>query len=276
MCIFAKAEKHVRTLPNVNLFLYAMGERIYDMILLAADSIKSELQIIPKKIREVWRKIPSFPGYEASNLGRVRHRIVYFNVLKSRRNHQTLGGDTHALVSIGNRKRLVHRLVDEAFRGKITDGCIVHHKDNNMINNRLSNLKRVTYSQNTRYAYRDGRIGSHYKLNPFQRGKIVELYRTGKYLTKDLAEWFRVHKSTIAFVLREAGIKMNWRKKLSPAAYKEIRAKWIPYKYPVRVLAVEYKVSEGMIETILGMRASRPGKRLSSPIGAQNEQEKIG
>ena len=38
----------------------------------------------------------------------------------------------------------LHRLVWESFVGEIPKGCIIHHKDGNKQNNRLSNLQLVT------------------------------------------------------------------------------------------------------------------------------------
>lgn len=134
---------------------------------------------------------------------------------------------------------------------------IVHHKDNEMTNNEISNLERVTYSQNTKYAYRDGRIGVRFKLNPFQRQKVVELYRTGKHNVGELASWFRIHRQMIQSLLRKAGIKPQGMKKLTPLAYDEIREKYIPFKYSISMLAREYNVSRGLIEWILGMRKNR-------------------
>lgn len=176
---------------------------------------------------------------------------------------ETLGGRTYQIVSINNRKVMVHRMVAAAFLGEIPSGRIVHHRDCNKTNNRPENLEIATYSQNTRYAYTDGRIGSHYKLNPFQRRKVVELYQTGKYHARDLAKQFDVGRDTIGFVLNAAGIKLNWRKKLTPAQYEEIRAKWIPYEYSMSQLAKDYNVSVGMIEAIVGVRSMRKGVKLT-------------
>lgn len=199
--------------------------------------------------REWWKPVPSHPGYEASNLGRIRS--IKIHVLKPRRNHRTLGGDTHHVVSIGNRKRLVHRLVDEAFRGPRPKGLIVHHRDNDMINNKIGNLERVTYSQNTKYAYRDGRIGSHWMLNPFQRSKVVQLYKSGT-LTRNIAKQFGTNVANILNVLKQAGVARHNLKKLTLKQYAEIRAKYIPYKYTTIRLAKEYGVSDGTIAHVLG------------------------
>jgi hypothetical protein len=142
-----------------------------------------------------------------------------------------------------------------------------------MTNNTIENLERVTHAQNTRYAYRDGRIGSHYKLNPLQRTKVVELYRTGRYHTHDLAKQFGVSRDCIGAVLKAAGVALTWRRKLTPAQYDEIRSRWVPHVYSVSKLARDYKVSSATVEYILGMRSSR-GVRLSSPSVLNHSQEK--
>lgn len=219
--------------------------------------------------KEWWKPIPSHPGYEASNLGRIRSIRVH--VLKPRRNHATLGGDTHCLVSIGNRKWLVHRLVDEAFRGERPKGIIVHHKDNVMTNNKIHNLERVTYSQNTLYAYRDGLIGTSWLLNPFQRRKVVELYKAGK-LTRDIAKQFGVGIDNIINILRRAGVPRHNLKKLTLKQYAEIRAKYVPYVYSTVRLAKEYGVTDGTIAHVLGKygRGSRITTALLRAHGINN------
>jgi len=192
----------------------------------------------------VWRPIPSCLGYEASNLGRIRS--VRIKVLKPVRIHATIGGDTHEIVSIASRKKLVHRLVDEAFRGPRPEGIIVHHQDNNMVNNRIKNLKRVTYSQNTLYAYRDGRIGRRQKLNPLQRRKVVETYRAGLHSTRSLSEQFGVSKSCIARVLNGAGVRLHGMRKFTPRQCKDMLRKK-KRGASIAKLAIEYGVTEGAI-----------------------------
>lgn len=139
---------------------------------------------------------------------------------------------------------------------------IVHHRDHNKRNNRPENLEYVTPSQNTKLAYADGRIGRSYKLTAFARKCVAEMYETGRYTTPMLAERFRVSKSTIIHIVRMAGIVPHRKQKLGPQIYEEIRNKWIPYKYSASMLAMDYKVSVGTIEYILGMRVMRRGKRL--------------
>jgi hypothetical protein len=100
-----------------------------------------------------WRPIPGFPAYEASDEGEVR-------AIKARyRDKQGAPlvpwiverhGREAAYVQLGRgNKELVHRLVCLAFHGEppleLTDCC---HKDHNSLNNRASNLKWGTHSEN--------------------------------------------------------------------------------------------------------------------------------
>lgn len=44
----------------------------------------------------------------------------------------------------GNNSKLLHRLIFEEFYGKIPDGCHIHHKDGNTLNNCIMNLQLLT------------------------------------------------------------------------------------------------------------------------------------
>jgi hypothetical protein len=99
--------------------------------------------------QEVWRPIPGYDGYEASNLGRVRSldrwlekgsrgggRVKWFQrgcVLAIK-----IDPAGYSTVLKG---KLVHRLVMAAFRGSPPDGYEVAHNDGNRGNNKLVNLR---------------------------------------------------------------------------------------------------------------------------------------
>jgi hypothetical protein len=100
--------------------------------------------------QEVWRPIPGYDGYEASNLGRVRsldrwlekkNGVKWFRrgrVLRQppdRGYPQTNIGDVHVLVML-------------AFHGAPSKGMWVAHNDGNPLNNRLDNLRYATPSDN--------------------------------------------------------------------------------------------------------------------------------
>ena len=113
---------------------------------------------------EVWKPIPSEPGYEVSDLGRVRSsdRVVDTvrgawryrgKVLKPGR---TKSGHLTVACGKGN-SRSVHVLVLEAFVGPRPDGCECLHKDDVPDDNRLERLRWGTRSDNMREAWANGK-----------------------------------------------------------------------------------------------------------------------
>jgi len=48
------------------------------------------------------------------------------------------------------RKITIHRLVYESFKGKLEKGMMIHHLDENKLNNHHSNLVQITYKEHSR------------------------------------------------------------------------------------------------------------------------------
>lgn len=113
---------------------------------------------------ETWGSVPGHEGhYEVSDLGRVRSlaqttsdgRRLKPKVLKGR--PQKSGHLSVQLVSCGiARNALVHRLVLLAFIGPPPTGMHALHRDGDPANNRLSNLRWGTPSENSLDAVRHG------------------------------------------------------------------------------------------------------------------------
>lgn len=114
--------------------------------------------------REEWRPVPTAPGYEASSLGRIRS--VDRVILKSNGIHQRFKG---VLISpaaarngylhlnvCGQRTRMVHQLVLEAFVGPMPPGMQGCHNDGNRQNNRIDNLRWDTPQANAQDTIRMG------------------------------------------------------------------------------------------------------------------------
>lgn len=107
---------------------------------------------------EEWRAIPGFPDYCVSSLGRVRRETTTLRAKGGRilreGVHPVTGyrGVTLFPVEGGQRSRLVHSLVMEAFVGPRPPKWETNHKDGNKANNRLANLEYVTKSDNTKHA----------------------------------------------------------------------------------------------------------------------------
>lgn len=117
---------------------------------------------------EHWRAVVGYEGhYEISDLGRVRSidRAVRFRdgrirTFPGRVTWQGVnaGGYPHVRLYRGNegRTRTVHQLVAEAFLGPRPDGMETCHCDGDSTNNRPSNLRYDSRSENHRDAVRHG------------------------------------------------------------------------------------------------------------------------
>ena len=128
------------------------------------------------KMREVWKPVAGHEGcYEVSNLGCVRsvNRAVWVDAYVDRNRIKRAAAirhyvdrmlrpgvqkkSGHVSVAIGKgNSRLVHQLVLEAFVGPCPEGHEVLHLDHNPANNKLSNLKYGTRSENIRMDFQVG------------------------------------------------------------------------------------------------------------------------
>lgn len=121
------------------------------------------------KEKEIWKAIPGFEGYEASDLGRIRslnyRRSGKMKVLKAGFNR---GYCWVRLSKDGKQKYfLVHRLVWISFRGPIPKGLQINHLNEDKSDNRLSNLEMVTAKQNINYGTRTERAAKALKGKKF-------------------------------------------------------------------------------------------------------------
>lgn len=126
-------------------------------------------------MNEIWKPIPGFVGYEASNLGRVRSldKVVFtrhrgFEGTRLRRGKVLKGTarkkDRYLVVglavdtSAGSRiiQVNVHRAVSLAFHGVPAEGLVVDHINGNKHDNRPENLEYVTNSENVKRQYQTG------------------------------------------------------------------------------------------------------------------------
>jgi hypothetical protein len=112
--------------------------------------------------------------------------------------------------SVNNKFKLlqVHRIVWEAFFGKIKEGMQINHIDGNKTNNNLNNLEVVTPKENTQHAWRNGlskkvygRQTSNCILDFEQVKQIRKLYQDGKKQT-ELSEMFGVHQTNIHYIVK--------------------------------------------------------------------------
>ncbi len=123
---------------------------------------------------EVWEKT-AYINYEVSNLGRVRNTKTG-KILKGHIND----GNGYRTVSLSTQNGTVtievHRLVAIAFLG-FEEGKVVHHLDENKLNNKLINLEWVTQQQNVQASVRPRNTNP--KLTQAQKKVVKELYSNG-------------------------------------------------------------------------------------------------
>lgn len=117
---------------------------------------------------EIWKSIPGYEGrYQASTEGRVRSedqilpigrgktRCKRGRILKPGRYCKS--GHVSVVLGRGSAGKPVHQLVALTFLGPAPDGCEVLHADGDPANNRLSNLRYGTRTENILDVYRQGK-----------------------------------------------------------------------------------------------------------------------
>jgi NUMOD4 motif/HNH endonuclease len=133
---------------------------------LGSSSSRSEL-----RMKERWRDIPSKRGYQVSDLGRVRslNRIVVAATSRRSKAHarrykgQILhpsrynsSGHLSIVLGHGQPGKPVHQLVLRAFRGVCPKGKESLHRNGRGGDNRLTNLRYGTRSENMADAWKHG------------------------------------------------------------------------------------------------------------------------
>lgn len=125
---------------------------------------------------EIWKDVAGFEGlYEVSNFGNVRSvtRLItrsdgktYLKKGKHLKPFLTNKGYEYVMLNDFNSKqhlKTVHRLVAQAFVDNQNNLPIVNHKDENKLNNAVSNLEWCTHAYNNVYNGVNQRISSKLK-----------------------------------------------------------------------------------------------------------------
>lgn len=142
---------------------------------------------------ETWKEIKDYKGYEVSNLGNVRtfknkgiqkKETNTIPILLKQRQIITHCGKKYTRVNLclnsTKKQYFVHRLVALAFIPNPENKPQVNHKDNNPLNNELSNLEWCTNSEN--------------QIHRFKLNGTKNTY--GQYICKNRTT-FRVNKKGV-------------------------------------------------------------------------------
>lgn len=174
-------------------------------------------------MQEIWMPIGRYPGYEASNLGRVKsvpRLLVRSDGQKSSFKEKlltsALRGDYpyyRVMLSIKNKHYYVsvHRLIAFAFFGEPPNSLYeVNHKDGNKLNNEANNLEWMTHRENSNHAvkvlksriYKNGEENHCSKLTNSQIKELRSLYKAGKFYQHDLAAKFGITREHAGRIIR--------------------------------------------------------------------------
>lgn len=135
---------------------------------------------------EYWKPIPGYEGlYEVSSFGRVRSldRWVKYSNGKLRLHkgkililNKTKCGYYIIGLCIKQSKKyyLVHRLVYEAFNGKIPEGYEVNHINEDKTDNRLENLNLMTRKENVNWGTGHQRSAAKQRNHPNESKNIYQ------------------------------------------------------------------------------------------------------
>ena len=143
---------------------------------------------------EIWKKCPSWPRHEVSNLGNVRS-TKYDEPRPMRLKVCTNGYRSTT-------DWLVHRLVAEAFLPAVANMPVVNHLNGDKADNRVENLEWSTLTLNNRHANTRG--VRHALTNPKRAHKLTAAIvseiraahkETGR--TKEIAERFKLSTTMV-------------------------------------------------------------------------------
>lgn len=123
-------------------------------------------------MEEIWKDIPNYTGYQASNLGRIRthnkitytkhhgyrhwkNRILKFKPTDKNEKSKQGGGYRVSLWKDGKCKDfLVARLIATTFLDNLIDKKMtVNHKNGNRLDNRVENLEWLSLRENILYGF---------------------------------------------------------------------------------------------------------------------------
>ncbi len=162
---------------------------------------------------EFWMSIVGFEGYDASNFGQIRSHwrglkplILSPATNKAGYRYVTIRRQEHVHVSL-----LVHRIVLCTFSPQPCEHVECRHLDGIKANNRLSNLRWGTRSENMRDRVTHGcsNQGSRHGMSKLTEDQVREIIRLSDQGEKgfEIAKTFGVHQSTISQIVN----RIRWK-----------------------------------------------------------------
>lgn len=148
-------------------------------------------------ITEIWKDIPNYDGYQASNIGRIRTFV--FHGKNTRIKKQSICNG-YLSVNIGNKRLKSHRLIASAFINNPFNKEQINHINGIKTDNRIENLEWVTRKENLKHSFKC--LGR--KSNGSKKSNVLNL-QTGIYYNS-ISEAFRAINQPL-FKFYSKGIK---------------------------------------------------------------------
>lgn len=159
---------------------------------------------------EKWKPVLEYEEYyEVSNLGRIRCLSGNFKGRIRSPKVNRNGYLSVALTKKGERKTFnLHRIGYAAFHGKLEIDDLIHHQDEDKLNNRLKNLRKTTRSKHKQIHASIGESTRFKQKYFFNKKEIINLYEN--HSTTEIAKLKNCHPKTIErFIKRHAGSLYN-------------------------------------------------------------------
>ncbi|MEA4972347.1 MAG: NUMOD4 motif-containing HNH endonuclease [Candidatus Metalachnospira sp.] len=174
-------------------------------------------------MNEIWKDIPGYEGeYQASNFGRIKSlerkvqsvqwsthrpfmRTVPEKILKPGRFCKT--GHVSVVLRKGSNGTPVHQLIMRTFIGEPPNGMEVLHRNGNPQDNRLSNLRYGTRTENILDVYRQGKAWRKLDIEDVQEIRFA--FVCG-YMGVEIAEMYGVSQAVISSI--KCGRTYSWLK----------------------------------------------------------------
>lgn len=136
--------------------------------------------------------------------------VQTISIPRRRAEHQMPSGYlmVHAWWGIEHVNGLAHRVVWQHFVGDIPPGMVINHKNGIKNDNRPENLEILSYSGNTKHAYRAGLMDEYGQRNPAAKltnnevAQIRLAYASGNYTMEQLGKRFSVRFQHISRIVR--------------------------------------------------------------------------
>ena len=153
---------------------------------------------------EIWKNIPGYDGFMASNYGRIKtiERFINYNNRKCLRKERILKPHKSKIgyytIAPFQKTTYSHKLIALTFLGERPNRLVVDHIDGDYLNNNINNLRYVNQKENVNNAMRLGKIkiGEGCKWSILKKENVIEI-RNSKIQNNILAKKYNVSRATI-------------------------------------------------------------------------------